>query len=335
MKVISYITMVIIMIANYFGFGAAPYLKKVDKFKVTSYFVANSTVTPDSFHTQDFSIITDMIIFGVANFDAQGNVVTDNEGLEATLESLREVLGDRDIHITLNLLGPGAPEGEYADWYAQSDAQAAQHDLAFASGVLEDNIIAVLNEYDFDGVHFDYEFPITKERWKSFSNFLVSLDKKLGRKTLGIAIADWDCKLTDRAIKCVDTFELMMYDIYDDIGRHSTFETARERSLKIGKYGIPFHRVNFGLPFYARPTDGSAYWFRYNGCYFNLDENGYYHAEEINKDFWFNRPEDITAKTKWAKENGFGGVMIWNYGCDISSAEPESLLRAVNKGIKG
>ena len=78
----------------------------------------------------------------------------------------------------------------------------------------------------------------------------------------------------------------------------------------------------------------SAYWYGYNGCYEGIDENGWYHCDNINKDFWFNTPEVIEAKTEYAINNGFGGVMIWHYNCDLPSTHEDSLLRAVDSAIK-
>ena len=62
--------------------------------------------------------------------------------------------------------------------------------------------------------------------------------------------------------------------------------------------------------------------------------NGWYHCDNTNKDFWFNTPEVIEAKTEYAINNGFGGVMIWHYNCDLPSTHEDSLLRAVDRAIK-
>ena len=77
----------------------------------------------------------------------------------------------------------------------------------------------------------------------------------------------------------------------------------------------------------------SAYWYDYVGCYDSLDENGWYHCDNIGKDFWFNTPEVIGAKTQYAIDNGFGGVMIWHYTCDLPSSNENSLLRAIGTAV--
>jgi len=199
---------------------------------------------------------------------------------------------------------------------------------------LEDNIIKILDEYNFDGVHFDYEYPLSLKAWHYYNNFLVSLDKKLGDYTLGVAGNVWNIKFSTAAIKAIDTFELMVYDFVDSEGRHATYEGTVDLVQKVGLYGMPLEKVNVGLPFYSRPTDMSTYWYGYNGCYDSIDENGWYHCENTGKDFWFNTPEDIEMKTEYAIKNGYGGVMIWHYNCDLPSTHEDSLLKAVDTAVK-
>ena len=315
-------------------FGAAnPFVEPVGDFRVVSYVVADRVTDIGALCSEDFDIITDVILFGCASFDKDGKVTVNKALLEPALQNLRQVFGKRDITVTLNFLGPQY-SGDLTDWYEQMAVQAADHTAAFQSGVLEDNIIAVLKEYGFDGVHFDYEYPLELEEWHHFNKFLVSLDSKLGSKILGIAVADWNIKLSTAAAEAVDYVELMVYDVYDDEGRHATFETAAELSQKAGLCGVPLQKVHFGLPFYARPTDGTAYWYDYKSYYNKLDENSFYTDEALGKTFWFNTPAVIEQKTAYALENGFGGVMMWHYSCDLPSTNPHSLLAAVGRAAQ-
>ena len=127
----------------------------------------------------------------------------------------------------------------------------------------------------------------------------------------------------------------MTYDFVDDQGRHATYEGTVELVKKIGLYGIPVEKVNIGIPFYSRPTDMSTYWYGYNGCYDGIDENGWYHCENTGKDFWFNTPDVVAQKTQYAIDNGYGGVMIWHYNCDLPSTQEGSLLRAIGNIVSG
>ena len=330
-RIIAFFTAIITFISGFFGLNFEVG-NKVDDFRVTAYIRGDYVQTKESLYPEDFDIITDVILFECASFNSNGEVVYDETKLETALSNIRFAIGDRDVSITLNLLGPwGNTDSDV--WEEQMEAQSDEHNKAFSSGVLEDNIIAVLDKYDFDGVHFDYEYPLSLKAWYYYNNFLVSLDKKLGEYTLGVAGNDWNIKFSTAAIAAIDTFELMVYDFVDSEGRHATFEGTAELVKKVGLYGIPAEKVNVGLPFYSRPTDMSAYWYGYNGCYEGIDENGWYHCENTGKDFWFNTPDVIEKKTEFAYNNGYGGVMIWHYNCDLPSTHEDSLLKAVSTAI--
>lgn len=331
-RIVAFFTFAVTVIASWFGMDVN--LQKTvapEDFEVVSYAVASNIQSPDSLHTEDFDIITTVILFGCVTFDEAGELHADTNMLETALANLRNAIGERDVKITLNLLGPGPVE--YTDWNDQMEKLALLHNEAFASGKLEGNIKALIEKYDFDGVHFDYEYPISKDAWKAFNKFLVKLDKQMPDRTIGIAVSTWDVGLNTQALNAIDSIELMLYDHYDEEGRHSTYETAVGAAEGFLEKYIPLDMVHFGLPFYARPTDSDAYWYGYNSYYNQLDENGFYYDESIGKNFWFNTPDVIADKTQYALDNGFGGVMIWHYSCDLPSSDPNSLLGAIGTAI--
>ena len=332
-KMIAVLLCLCTMLCVFCGCSSAPAAENTNtEFEVVSYVVASNIQSPDSLHTEDFDIITTVILFGCVTFDEAGEVHADTSVLETALANLRNCIGERDVKITLNLLGPGPVE--YSDWNDQMAKLALLHNEAFASGKLEGNIKALIEKYDFDGVHFDYEYPISKDAWKAFNKFLVKLDKQMPDRTIGVAVSTWDVGLNKKAVAAVDSIELMLYDHYDDNGRHSTYETAVGAAEAFKEKKIPLSKVHFGLPFYARPTDSDAYWYGYNGYFDKLDENGFYYDESIGKTFWFNTPDVIADKTQYALDNGFGGVMIWHYSCDLPSSDADSLLGAIGKTVQ-
>ena len=332
-RILAIFTAVITLISSFLGIGLNKDTTKVDDFKVTAYIRGDYVQNPDNLYPEDFDIITHVILFECASFDNEGNVIIDENKLETALINIRNAIGNRDVNITLNLLGPRGIT-DSTDWNEQMEAQSDEHNKAFTSGILENNIIAVLEKYDFDGVHFDYEYPISLKAWHYYNSFLVSMDKALGDSyTLGVAGSSWNLKFTSAAIEAIDTFELMSYDFNDAEGKHATFDDTIAQLDDVALHGIPNHKVNIGLPFYSRPTDLSGYWYGYNGCYNDIDENGWYHCPDTGKDFWFNTPDVIMAKTEYAINNGYGGVMIWHYNCDLPSTHEDSLHRAINTAI--
>ena len=332
-SLIAVLTAMISLVSGLLGFGTGPDNNTDESFRVKSYVICDRIQDPSSLCSEDFDSITDVILFGVATFDAKGKVSVDREMLETALKNIKQVVGDRDVTYTLNFLGPGSKSNS-SDWYEQMESLGNEHNKAFLCPWLQTNIIKVLEEYDLDGVHFDYEYPVTDIAWFGYNNFLVSLGSKLGDDyTLNVAASDWCLQYSDLAVEFVDSFELMMYDVYDEEGKHATYETVTTRSQWIKDSNLPLEKVTFGLPFYARPTDSDAYWYDYSSYADKLDENGFYTDNGIGKTFWFNTPDVIEKKTEFAIKDGYSGVMIWRYTCDIPSTNEASLLRAIGTAI--
>ena len=332
-SIIAIITAIFSVLSGYIGIDSKPDNSTDEAFRVKSYVICDRIQNPTSLCSEDFDIITDVILFGVATFDTKGNVSINREVLETALKNLKDVVGEREIKYTLNFLGPGS-KTDSSDWYDQMESLGKEHNKAFLSPCLQNNIIEVLEEYDLDGVHFDYEYPTTDLAWFGYNNFLVSLGSKLGDDyTLNVAASDWCLQYSDLAVEFVDSFELMMYDVYDEEGRHATYETVTTRSQWIKDSNIPLEKITFGLPFYARPTDGDGYWYDYYSYADKLDENGFYTDSSISKTFWFNTPDVIAQKTDFAIKEGYSGVMIWHYTCDLPSTNEASLLRAIGETV--
>ena len=333
-RVIGFFVALVTIVSNFLGINDGLPDNKADSFRVTTYIRGDAVMYwGGELYEEDFDIVTDAIIFECATFNSKGEVEYDEDKMEAVLTKVRAAIGDRDVHLTLNLIGP-AGETDSDVYEDRMEAQSDEHNKAFGSGALEDNIIAVLDKYDFDGVHFDYEYPLSLKAWHYYNKFLVSLDKKLGDDyTLGVAGNAWNIKFTNAAIDAIDTFELMTYDYIDEQGRHATYEDTLEQIQQLGLRGMPVSKVNVGIPFYSRPTDMSAYWYGYNGCYEKMTEDGWYHCDETDKDFWFNTTDVVAQKTDYCIRNGFGGVMIWHYNCDLPSTHEDSLLRAIGETV--
>ncbi len=304
----------------------------VDNFKVVAYIRGDYVQTEDSLCAEDFDIITDVILFECASFNNKGEVICEEQKLGTALKNIRKAIGGRNVRITVNLLGP-AGAIDSTDWEEQMEAQSVEHNKAFKSGILEDNIVSFLEKHNFDGVHFDYEYPLSSKAWYYYNSFLVSLDKELGDYTLGVAGVDWNIRFSKKAEEAIDSFELMSYDFVDDKGKHATFEDTVKLVENADFGGIAREKIRIGIPFYSRPTDMAAYWYGYDSCYEKIDDNGWYHCEDTNKDFWFNTSEVVEKKTAYAINTGYGGVMVWHYNCDIPSTNDDSLFRAIGSAV--
>lgn len=301
-------------------------------FRITAYLVG------DSFHNQDeidyshFDQITDFILIGVANFDRNGNVIL-TEKFKAAYNNTAPYIPDGKKYY-LNIIGPKSTL-ETDKWNKRMRSQGNLHTQAFKSGKLELNIKGILEKYGFDGVYFDYEYPINRKSWKSFNNFIVSLHSVLGSKyKIGMAMSNGRFGQSKEARAATDFIEIMSYDNWNKSGYHSPYENAALDIKAFIKKGYEPSRLGLGLPFYARPTTQEEYWYDYKTYCDSIDENGLYvDLTDTGLTFSFNTYDVIKQKTELAVSCGLGGVMVWHYTYDATKDNKISLFNAIEDGI--
>lgn len=299
-------------------------LQNPKDFRITAYVIGDRIL--ENFDDSHMSQVTDVILFGCANFDEDGEVI-EPDCLEESYNILRN--SSDKVNIYLNILGPSS-QSDSDDWNDQMDDLSERYTRAFESGKLEQNIKSVLEKYGFDGVFFDYEYPLKSKYWKAYDSFILSLDETLGDKyKIGIALADWNANQSREAIDATDFVEVMAYDLWDDDGNHATMDIAQDAIKKMRKKGYLSRQLDLGVPFYARPTTKEAYWYDYASWADKIDDNGLCKDDETGLTFSFNNYDLVKQKTAWAIENGIGGMMVWHYSCDLPADNEKSLFNAM------
>lgn len=315
---------------SFINFEPAPRSTPAD-FRIVAYYVANSSANNyNNIDRTHLAQLTDIIVFGIAGFGEDGNVWIDND-FSLRLNNIRKALraSGSKARVHINLLGPGSKSSS-SDWNEQMIDQGNRHSKAFASGKLEQNIYNLVSKNGFDGVFFDYEYPVIQEHWNDFDRFLVSLDKKLGNKyIIGAAISPWNTMQTRAGRQVLDMVEVMSYDTWDDAGNHATFAQSKKDILQMRARGYTPTQMDLGVPFYARPTTHEAYWYGYNGYYKQIDENGLCYDKATGLTFSFNTQSVIYEKTSWAINRGIGGMMVWHYACDVDANNSKSLFNSM------
>ena len=329
LKIISWFTAIILSIT---GASGVTLKQRAENLRVTAYVVVRNAAEVETLDPSHFSQLTDMILMGAASFDTEGRVNLSGDFAQI-IEGVKALTDGLEVNCYLNVLGPGATEG--TTFQEQMYSQGERHRSAFESGVLEDNIKAVLEEYGLDGVAFDYEFPLEDMHKQAFADFLVSLDKTLGDSfKICAALSGWNAGLPKEAINVIDIAEVMCYDLWDSDGKHATMNVMKDVMKQMRKHGYKRAQLDAGLPFYARPTTEDAYWYDYKDYYDKIDKDGLVTDENTGLIASFNTPEVIYKKTAWAIRNGYGGVMIWNYGNDVPADNDASLFNQIAQAKK-
>ena len=335
---------------------------KPDHCRVTSYVVTDSIYDRAAISEKHFDVITDVILFGSLSFDKDGNLsfqdkeiggkqIGGQQVFETALRNVREAVGERDVHLYVNLLGPDAPS-EIEDWNESMYAKADLHKSAMTGDngkKLIRSITELLEKYGLDGVFFDWEYPLRKKDWEVFDQFILALDGALGEKKLGIAVQSWALKASKEAIEKIDLAEVMTYDMFDEDGYHAPFYPCAVTEINaLLKKGFQKEQLDFGVPFYARPTDRAAQWFDYQTEAEKLGWSGNVATGPQQVTEWqggtpvqvtatspryYNGCQMIYDKTAYAMDFGLGGMMVWNYAGDLPYENPLSLFRAMETAI--
>ena len=250
---------------------------KNEDFRITSYLVCQWFYGNENIDTKKMNTLTDIILFGVARFDENGNVylqdldingeMVDGETIfNDIIKDIKETNPDAKIHC--NILGPDGVD---------SDDKERLHSLAFVDNgdTLTKNILNLLETYEFDGIFFDYEYPYKPESVNDYSDYLVKLDSQLGDYILGAAFSHWSSNISKDAIKVLDRVEIMAYDNMGEYNAHAEFATVGgAMAVKdFIKRGYDLSKCDLGLPFYGRTHGGEEAWPSYAQIAGDLENN--------------------------------------------------------------
>ena len=318
-----------------------------EDFRITSYLVCQWFYGNENIDTKKMNMLTDIILFGVARFDENGNVYLQDLDINGEMvkgdvifkdiiEDIKETNPNAKIHC--NILGPDGVD---------SDDKEKLHSQAFIdnSDALIKNILELLETYNFDGIFFDYEYPYKPESIKDYSKFLVNLDSQLGDYILGAAFSHWSSNISKDAIKVLDRVEIMSYDNMTEYNSHAEFATVGgAMAVKdFIKRGYDLSKCDLGLPFYGRTHGGEEAWPSYAQIAGDLENNPF--KNKIAKSYMngvtsgdittsFNGVQMIKDKTAFANDYGLGGVMVWHYTCDVDYESDLSLFKAVQTALE-
>lgn len=208
---------------------------------------------------------------------------------------------------------------------------------------LAKNMAKWVIERGYQGIDLDWEYPENANQWNQFACFLAELREELAGSGVSISIAASvnyripTMQVTDQ----IDFIVTMSYG--SQAAQHASMERyQREANICVNKLKMPKVKVVLGLPFYSNEqgklTDQYGYSQIYK-WYPNLkpDVNTFRAKKKDGSDgamHSFNGRKLIHEKCVWAKENKFGGVMIWAYETDLPLNHHASLGRTMYKVLR-
>lgn len=183
-------------------------------------------------------------------------------------------------------------------------------------------------ENQFDGIDLDWEHPANDAERDDYGRLIVELQSAC--RPLGllvtVAIADWQT-LPAAGINAIDRLHLMAYDAR---GRHATYAYAVSAVERVAKAGVPKAKICLGIPFYGRRIDDSNQSLTYAEIVRRYQPPP---ANDEADGIFFNGIDTIRRKVAFARDEGLGGVMVWELGQDAGGNA--SLLRALHRAASG
>ena len=247
------------------------------------------------------------------------------------LDSVLRIAHQKKINVLMSC-GGGSSHAYYAKLLSDG----------YRSSLIK-NFIAVLDQYNLDGIDVDLEGEDIDVNYESF---IVGLSKPLRRrgKLLTAAVAWWTReKMTDRALSKFDFINIMAYDKTgpwkpEDPGQHSPYSYAEDHlAYWQNERGLKKEQLNIGFPFYGYgfgelPAKDRAFrqisWQDVVSKYPGRMDDDEIILPDNGGTIYYNGKETIRAKTQLAMKAA-GGVMIWQLLYD--SFDDHSLLKLIDR----
>lgn len=199
------------------------------------------------------------------------------------------------------------------------------------------NLVALCDEYGFDGVDYNWEYPgytfgrgyKSEEGVRADYDGLLELLKETkrafseGSPERVITMAYYpdgrqEELLAERgAPQYVDLFHMMSYD--QNGAQHSSFDFGK-LAVQRGLKHLPAHKLTMGVPFYGRHSK-TGDWVTYEDLVQQHQLVGEVKQalDSVKVEggtMGFNGVKTISRKTLYAAQQSLGGVMIWEVGQD-------------------
>ena len=289
---------------------------------------SDNSPTPKSSEFRVIAYVTDAIVPSVIQYDKLTHInyafLIPNE--DGTFRALLNtwMLGNlvnqahqHNVKVLVSVGGWG--------WDTQFETLAAG--LATRTAFIQ-NLMKVVNQYQFDGVDIDWEYPDPGQSAQNFLSLIQELRAALPKDKLltaaVVALGEHGPGIPAESFALMDFVNIMAYD--NSGSQHSSLDYARSAlDYWLGR-GLPPEKATLGVPFYARPSEISYRKIvQADPAAAQLDSFDYY-GTLIN----YNGIPTIQTKTRMAMQRA-SGIMFWTLENDADGEL--SLLTAIHQVV--
>lgn len=186
---------------------------------------------------------------------------------------------------------------------------------------------------NFDGLDVDLEGPSITADYSAFIAALAAALKPEGKLlTAALSQGYGGRNVPDATLTRFDFVNIMAYDASgpwspNSPGPHSSYEFATNQITYWLGRGLPRAKAVLGVPFYGYGFGPAARKRDYPYKAIVAEFPGAERCDQIGDTIWYNGIPTIAAKTRYVREQGLGGIMIWSL--DGDSAGAKSLLSTI------
>lgn len=288
-----------------------------------------------------YDVYNTVLLFGAIGWE-EGKMTfafPDGEaGFARELAALREIIARRsNPRHAVKIICTTLADGAGGDGQRGVNPFMAAHWESVADQMLE-----FLQKYDLDGLDIDWEYPVTKEDWQCFDNFIIRLDDGMQAIKPGAilsgALSAWALRMKTEVLQRFDQIQFMAYDGCDQDGYQSSLEQAQSGLADFVKNGADLSKINIGIAAYGRPVSNAHYWADWRS---HTGRNLYWDNLHYNVecggqifDSTFCAPALAGDKTAYALFSGAGGVMVFRLACDKIMDDPNAVACGIENALK-
>ena len=226
-------------------------------------------------------------------------------------------------------IGGGAASGDKTLRARYATLLGDPQRAAFAAQ-LADYVVA----HDFDGLDVDIEGPSITRDYGPFVAALAGPLRARGKLlTAALSQGYGGANVPTATLALFDFVNVMAYDgagYWDPKapGQHSSLEFAKSNVRYWLERGLPKDKAVLGVPFYGYGFGAAFRKGDYAYAKIVARYPGAEQVDQVGETIWYNGIPTIQAKTRFAREQGLGGIMIWSLDYDLPGEK--SLLSAIH-----
>lgn len=284
-----------------------------------------------------YDVYTTVIVFGAINWNDDGEIsfAQGEDTFAREIDALKEIIAHRsnknhNVKLIITALADGAGGGHTGvNYYMDKHLDK-----------VSEQIVALVDKYDFDGVDIDWEYPSSPSDWDNYDRLIENLDIGINKgsreKIISTALSAGMLGLSEETFDRIDQVQFMAYDGNDIDGYQSSLHQAQEGLNEFIKNGADKSKIIIGIAAYGRPVNSTPYWATWRDLESaNYWDSKYYNVPDANQiyDGTFCSPALAGDKTAYALFSGCGGVMVFRIGCDKLMSDKNSVACGIRNAV--